>query len=187
MLFRKKTYSEIELIAACSDNDRRAQEYLYRKYFSNMMGLMVYHVRDREKAMEIVNQGFLKVFKKINTVNDPKALGGWIKTTMMRTRADYFRSDAKYLRAVILEEPEDSRTESNTLSDLYFNDIVKLIEKLPPASAEVFRLFAIEGYKHNEIADKMGISTGTSKWHLSAARTRLKELIQEHYDIRDVG
>ncbi len=187
MLFKKKTYTDQELVSYCSKNDRRAQEYLYKKYFSKSMSLMMYHVRDPEKSSEIVNHGFLKVFKNIEKINDPQALEAWINTIMMRTRADYFRKDSKYLRSVILEDPDDQSTDNTALSELYFNDIVKLIDKLPPASAEVFKLFAIEGYKHNEIAKQLGISVGTSKWHLSAARQKLKSLINEQYDIRDVG
>ncbi len=188
MLFRKKTYTNKELVKACGENDRRAQEFLYRKYFPKMMGLLMYHVKDREKALEIANQGFLKVFKKINTIQDEVALEAWIKTIMMRTRSDYFRKDAKYLKAVILEEPSHETTyEDNTLSEMYFKDIVKLIDRLPPASADVFRLYAIEGFKHNEIAEQLGISAGTSKWHLSAARQKLRELIKEYYGISDVG
>lgn len=188
MLFRKKKYTDQDLVVGCSKNDRQYQEILYRKYFPKAMGLIMYHVGDKEKALEIVNQGFLKVFQKIHTIQDAQALEAWIKTIMMRTRSDYFRKDAKYLKAVILEEPKQERSENRTLNDLYFKDIIRLLDKLPPASAEVFRLYAVEGYKHQEIAQQLGISAGTSKWHLSAARQKLKELIQEYYDTqRDVG
>lgn len=188
MIFRKKTYTDQQLVKACSKNDRYFQEILYRKYFPKAMGLVMYHVRDKEKSMDIVNQGFLKVFQKIHTISDPQALEAWIKTIMMRTRADYFRSNSKYLQAIILDEPRIERSENTTMNDLYFNDIIRLLDKLPPATAEVFRLYAVEGYKHKEIADKLGISAGTSKWHLSAARQKLKELIQEFYDThKDVG
>ena len=188
MLFRKKTYTDQQLVKGCSENDRHYQELLYRKYFPKAMALMMYHVRDEEKAMDIINQGFLKVFQKIDTIKDPQALEAWIKTIMMRTRADYFRSNSKYLQAVILEEPSHQQTENNTMNNLYFQDIIRLLDKLPPATAEVFRLYAVEGYKHREISEKLGISAGTSKWHLSAARQKLKELIKEFYDTqKDVG
>ncbi len=188
MLFRKKTYTDHDLVAGCSKNDRRYQERLYKRYFPKAMGLVMYHVKDQEKALEIVNQGFLKVFQKIQTIKDAQALEAWIKTIMMRTRADYFRKDSRYLRSVILEEATDDRTENNTLSNLYFKDIIRLLDHLPPATAEVFRLYAVEGYKHDEIGKHLGISAGTSKWHLSAARSKLRELIHEHYDTqRDVG
>ncbi|MGK0389405.1 MAG: RNA polymerase sigma factor (sigma-70 family) [Maribacter sp.] len=188
MLFRKKTYTDHDLVAGCSKNDRQYQEILYRKYFPKAMGLIMYHVKDKEKSLDIVNQGFLKVFQKIDTIKDAQALEAWIKTIMMRTRSDYFRKDAKYLKAVILEEPRQERSENTTLNDLYFNDIIRLLDKLPPATAEVFRLYAVEGYKHKEIGERLGISEGTSKWHLSAARQKLKELIKEYYDTqRDVG
>lgn len=188
MLFRKKSYTDHDLVDGCSKNDRRFQEILYKKYFPKAMGLMMYHVKDQDKSMEIVNQGFLKVFQKIDTIKDPQALEAWIRTVMMRTRSDYFRKDSKYLRAVILDEPQQERSENKTIDNLYFKDIIRLLDKLPPATAEVFRLYAVEGYKHNEIGEHLGISAGTSKWHLSAARQKLKELIKEFYDTqKDVG
>ncbi len=188
MFGRKKTYSNKDLIQGCAKNSRRHQEALYRQYFGGMTGLILHYVKDKDKALEIVNEGFLKVFKKIHTVEDPEALAGWIKTIMMRTRADYFKKNNKYLKAVILEEVKDDRFENSTMEDLYFKDIVRLLDKLPPATAEVFRLYAIEGFKHDEIAEQLGISAGTSKWHLSAARQKLRELIEQFYDReRNVG
>ncbi len=178
------------MVQGCAKNDRRAQEALYRKYFPKMMGLTMYLVKDREKSLEIVNQGFLRVYQKIHTFRGEGSLEGWIKTLMLRARADYFKKDNKYLSAIILDEVEDGRHENTTMNDMYYQDIVKLIDRLPAATAEVFRLYAIEGFKHAEIAEQLGISVGTSKWHLSAARQKLKELIGLYYNKetqRDVG
>ncbi len=185
MPFFKKTYKESDLIKGCTHNDRRFQEILYKKYFGMSMSIIMYHVKNEEKALDIVNQGFLKVFKNIHKVENPQSLEYWIKTIMMRTRADYFRSNKRYLEAIILSEDDTLNhgyENTSALDNLYYQDIIKMLDHLPSASAQVFQLYAIDGLKHSEIAQTLNISEGTSKWHLSNARKKLKELLEQQYN-----
>ena len=171
-LFRKK-YSDEELVAGCLANDRKWQELLYRKYFPSMMGMCLRYASDREEAMTIVNDGFLRVFKKIHLFSGKGSLEGWIRRLVWHSLADHYRKQARYLRFLVCEE-HDAPIFDSPADNLYAEDILNLVEKLPPASREVFRLYAIEGYSHAEIGKLLGISDGTSKWHLNAARTKLK-------------
>ncbi|MBI5913899.1 MAG: RNA polymerase sigma factor, partial [Bacteroidetes bacterium] len=84
----------------------------------------------------------------------------------------------KYLHFLVFEE-RDEPVHSSPASQLYLEDILKMVDALPPASAEVFRLYAIEGYSHAEIGERLGISDGTSKWHLATARQKLKQMIYQ--------
>jgi RNA polymerase sigma factor (sigma-70 family) len=176
-IFGKKTYTEEELVAGCASNDRRAQEALYRRFFPEMMRMCMRHTRDESRATEIVNTGFLRVFKKIHTFAFKGSLEGWVRRLIYHSVADYFRENSKYSHFLVFEEKDEMVPEK--CHDIFFEeDILVAVRRLPPVSQEVFRLYAIEGYSHAEISDVLGISEGTSKWHLSTARQRLREQLE---------
>ncbi len=177
-MFKRKQYTEEELVKGCVANDRHWQEQLYRRYFPTMMEMCLRRTDDEDEAMTIVNNGFMRVFKKIHLYSFKGSLEGWIRRLVWHSLADYFRDRQKYVHFLVFEE-RDEPVHSSPASQLYAEDILKMIDTLPPASAEVFRLYAIEGYSHAEVAEQMGISEGTSKWHLSTARKALKSMIQQ--------
>ncbi len=142
------------------------------------------YTRDEDKALLILNDGFLKVFQKIGTFRSEGSLEGWIRRLIYHTLADFFKKENSYIRFIEFDL-QDNRTTAATQSDaLEFEDLIRLLDHLPQRSAEVFRLFAIEGYSHEEISQKMSISTGTSKWHLSHARERLRTILSHEQHAR---
>jgi len=141
------------------------------------------YTSDRNIAMEIVNTGFLRVFKKLHTFQFTGSLEGWIRKLVYHSLSDYYKKNSKYLQFLVFEE-RDRSVEEEALSNIYAEDIMKMVEKLPPATQRVFKLYAIEGFTHVEIAKKNSISVGTSKWHLSVAREKLKELIENNNKYR---
>lgn len=173
-------YTEQEMIQGCIKNERFFQEMLYRKYFAGMMTLCMRHACDQDTATQILNNGFLKVFKKLDTFSQKGSLESWIRSIIYNCISDYYRNQSKQIRFLDLADKENSLDES-VLHQLYFEDIIQLVDDLPPATQSVFMLYAIEGYNHREIGEKLNISEGTSKWHLSAARKQLKELIEKNY------
>lgn len=175
-----RAMTDEELIRGCLKNDRRYQEMLYRKYFATMLRMCMRYTSDREKALEIVNNGFLRVFQKLDTFAFKGSFEGWIRKLVYHSMSDYFKKDNKRLRFLDLEDRDDAVTQQ-ALDNLYVEDIIKLVDKLPPATQKVFKMYAIEGYTHPEISKKINISVGTSKWHLNAARKKLKDLIKENY------
>lgn len=178
MLFgKKKNYTDEELVQACSRNDRHAQEIFYRRFFPEMMRMCMRHTRDENKATEIVNTGFLRVFKKMHTFSFKGSLEGWVRRLIYHSMADYFRENARYSHFLIFEERDEAVPEQSH-HQFYEEEILRAVSKLPPMSREVFRLYAIEGYSHAEISSQLGMSEGTSKWHLSTARQRLREQLQ---------
>jgi len=131
--------------------------------------------------MDIVNNGFLRVFKKLHTFKFKGSLEGWIRRLVYHSISEHFKRNAKYIQHIVLEEKDDSCRE-NAYQNLFFEDILKMVDRLPPATKDVFKLYAIEGYTHAEIAVNLGISEGTSKWHLSNARTKLKSMLEQNND-----
>ncbi len=180
---RQKKYTERELVEGCIQNDRYCQELLYRKHFDTMIRMCMRYTEDRDIAMEIVNNGFLRVFKKLDTFSFKGSLEGWIRKLVYHSLSEYYKKHSKYLQFIVLEE-RDKPINDHALSKIYEEDLLKLVDQLPPATKEVFRLFAIEGFTHKEIAKRVNISEGTSKWHLSAARKRLKQLIEQTKEYR---
>ncbi len=165
----------------CLENDRFSQEMLYRKYFASMMRMILRYTQDQEVAMDILNTGFLRVFKKLDTFAFSGSLEGWIRRLVFHSLSDYFKKNSRQIHFLELED-RDAPLKEGALNNLYVEDILKLVEMLPDATKEVFYLYAIEGYTHVEIAKKINISVGTSKWHLSNARKKLKQLIRTHYN-----
>lgn len=179
MLKRQKKYDEKEIVEGCVRNERYFQELLFRQHFDTMMRMCMRYTRDKDKAMEIINMGFLRVFQKLHTFQFKGSLEGWIRRLVFHSLSDYFKKDSKYLQFMVFEERDQSTIEK-AHSNLYAEDILKMVETLPPATQEVFRLYAIEGFTHVEISKNIGISVGTSKWHLSNARKILKKLIDQN-------
>jgi len=145
-----------------------------------MIVMCLRYVRDRNRAAEIVNDGFLKVFKHIDTFENKGSFEGWVRRIVFRSMSDSLRKEANYMKFMVFED-HDQKIKHQVLDKLYEEDILSLVEKIPTASADIFLLYAVHGYSHKEIAEAKSISVGTSKWHLSEARKRLKDLIFENY------
>lgn len=173
-------HTEKELVEGCVRNDRWSQELLYRRFFPTMLRMCYRYAHNQEEAMEILNTGFLRVFKKVHTFNFSGSLEGWIRRIIFHSIADYYRQNDRKVHFLSIED-RDAPTQQGPLDDLYFEDIINLVDQLPDASRDVFWLYAVEGFTHVEIAEKTGISVGTSKWHLSNARKLMKELLQRQY------
>lgn len=173
---KPENYTEEQLVKGCVANNRFYQEALYRRYFPAMLRMCMRYTQDRDVAMDILNAGFLRVFKKIDTFAFKGSLEGWVRRLIFHSLSDYFRNQNQSVYFLDVEERDAPVREAST-NNLYFEDLIKLVDMLPDATRQVFYLYAIEGYSHAEIGEQLGISDGTSKWHLSTARKKLKELI----------
>lgn len=173
----KKITDNQKLIKLCAKNNRKAQEQLYHDYFDAMFSIGRRYTKDEDKITEWVNNGFLKVFKKIETVKNPNALPGWIKSVVFRCILDGIRAEKRYISAMFFDLDHEFKFKENNSSSHDLQVIMDHIELLPEASKKVFKLFVLEGFSHFEIADKVGISQGTSKWHLNNAKTKLRQIL----------
>lgn len=141
------------------------------------MAMCMKYTRDEDKAMLIMNDGFLKVFQKIGTFRSEGSFEGWIRRLIYHTLADFYKKEKNYIRFIQIEEAEQYQTPATQSDSLEFEELILLLDKIPYRSAEVFKLYAIEGFSHLEIGEKMQISEGTSKWHLSNAREKLRTIL----------
>lgn len=171
--------TDIELINGCIANNRRAQERLYKKFYGPMASICLRYTRNHEDAIEVLHNGFLKVFKNIHTYESGRAsLYTWIRTIIINSAIDFVRQRGKFQNTIELEKAEEPAIDADAVQRMSANEVLLLVRQLSPATQTVFNLYVVEGYNHREIAGLLGISEGTSKWHLSEARKQLQKLLQ---------
>jgi RNA polymerase sigma factor (sigma-70 family) len=145
-----------------------------------MMAICMRYLGNRENALEVLNNAFLKVFRSLGDYAFKGSFEGWIKRIVYHCALDYIRQNAKYKNQANIEDVHLSVDET-AAQKLYVQDLLALLSDVPLASRTVFNMYVLDGYKHDEIASELGISSGTSKWHLSEARRILKQKIEELY------
>lgn len=144
------------------------------------MGVCLRYSRTREEAVEIVNDGFIKIFTKLDRYSKGLSFKGWLRRIMINSAIDYFRKNEKHYHSLDISHGHYEAINENVLDQLAEEDIIAAIQRLPPSYRMVFNLFVIEGFKHEEIANQLNISVGTSKSNLAIARNKLqKTLIAE--------
>lgn len=176
-IFSNKIKDDSNLIAGCVANDRKSQEGLYRKHFSTLFYMGKRYTTDEDLIQEITHDAFVKIFKNISKYQNTGSFEGWIRKIMFHCVVDHFRSK-KSPRFIELDEVrqilDDTAIPSWDTEELHAH-----INALPDTHKMVFNMFALEGYSHQEIAAKIGVSEGTSKWYLNQARTLIKEKITQ--------
>jgi RNA polymerase sigma factor (sigma-70 family) len=168
-----------QLVSGCVKNDRKCQELMYRKYFATMLRTCMRYTSDKELALQLVNDGFLRVFQKIEMYHHTGSLEGWIRRIVFHAVADHFRSKKEKVHFIELEDYIHPAVEQQQHDHLLLDELMLLVQKLPDASRHVFVKFAMEGLSHQEIADELTISVGTSKWHVSHARQVLQDALRK--------
>lgn len=169
------------LLKGCKKGKPKSQEALYRRFASAMYGICLQYASSEEDAQDIMQDGFVKVFRKLDQVNNPAAFPGWIRRVMINTALEKYRSQVILQRMDDVQEEADEALDDGIFDNLTCQELVKLIQTLSPRYRMVFNLYAIEGYSHQEISEELGISVGTSKSNLSRARAILQEKIKDIY------
>lgn len=163
--------TEKELIAGCLNQDRRSQHHTYKLYGAKALGICKRYMKDRERAEEMAMNTFLLVFQKISQYKTEGSFEGWILKIAVNCCLMELRKKTNFN----LEVPPDT-IQLPAVEELPFhdNDIESMLKTLPDGARIVFNLYAIEGYKHAEIAEQLNISEGTSKSQLNYAKEKLK-------------
>jgi RNA polymerase sigma-70 factor, ECF subfamily len=163
------------ILDACKKGDPQVQEKLYRYYYPSMIKLCFrYSKGNKDEAGAIYNQAMLKVLQRIHQYQGTGEPGAWIRKIVLNCCIDYCRSRIKPATDELSDTADILQVIPDTYNRISANEVLELINELPVNTALVFNLFVMEGYKHEEIGKILGISAGTSKWHLNEARRLLK-------------
>lgn len=166
---------ETEIIKLAVENNRQAQQQIYSRFSSKMLSVCRQYIKDIQLAEDVMITAFMKVFTNLNKFENKGSFEGWIRRIMVNECISYLRvqKKVKFVEDEIYVEESFNATDSQFSID----QIQFLIDALPDGYKMVFNLYAIEGYKHNEIAKMLGINEGTSKSQLSHARKMLQTQI----------
>lgn len=179
---RNQNIPESDLIRGCMEGNRRMQEELYRRFSPRMYAVCLRYAGNAEEAEDILQEGFIKVFKKLDSFRSEGSFEGWVRRIFVNTAIEHFRRK-RYLMPVT--EKEENTIEgkyTSVLDELGAKDIMALIQDLSPGYRTVFNMYVVEGYTHKEIADMLGISEGTSKSQLSRAKMILQDMVRTFID-----
>lgn len=167
-----------QLISGCKNKDRKAQELLYRNFYRAMMTICVRYTKNEADALEVLNIGFHKVFENIHSYDASKGtLYTWIRTIIINSSLNFIKARDSKSAWKELDQATSVYLSPDVFAKMSSSEILRLVRQLPPATQAVFNFYVMEGFNHKEIAQMLGISDGTSKWHLSEARRILQELI----------
>ncbi|MGB0403072.1 MAG: RNA polymerase sigma factor [Salibacteraceae bacterium] len=172
-----------DILKRCINSERKAQFLLYKSCYSTLLSVCLRYEKNREDADFLLNKGFMKILTKIDSYKNDRPFEAWIRRIMINTIIDEYRRTNKENSILQFRDIQgdglDNRWVDYNAADLEFEaeELLNMVQQLPPESRKVFNLYTIEGYAHKEIAEMLGISDGTSKWHVSFARKKLREMI----------
>ncbi len=170
------------IIHGCLGGDRRCQEQLFKMFSRRMFGLCLQYASNHDDASDILQEGFIKVFRKLSQFDGRGSFEGWIRRIMINTALEKYRSQVHMYSITENEMPKEEELYEDILEKLSADELVKMVQQLSPRYRMVFNMYAIEGYSHKEIGDILGISSGTSKSNLSRARTILQKKVKKYFD-----
>ncbi len=177
-----------EIISGCIRQDRRAQEELFKLFYGKMLGVCMRYARDRDSAEEMLQEGFIKIFDKLEAFDYKGSFEGWMRRIVANTAIDQIRKSKK--DPILTDNDEDFKLggenpiiEKEEIESLEIRAelAVEAIQDLSPAYRAVFNLYVMEEYTHKEIAEILGISEGTSKSNLAKAKANLKKALKERF------
>lgn len=177
-----QTIPESDLISGCISGDRKMQRELYERYSAKMFGVCLRYAGSTEEAEDILQEGFIKVFRKIGSYRGEGSFEGWIRRIFVNTAIEQFRRKTYMQPITEREENTVEATYLSVLDNLAEKDIIKLVQQLSPGYRTVFNMYVVEGYTHRQIAEALGISEGTSKSQLSRAKIILQDLVKKHIE-----
>ncbi len=176
-------FSDQDLVKGVLQGSPAHQSALYRQYSTPMFRVVLRFSRDRAEAEDMMQDGFVRVFRDMSQFRSEGALGGWIRRIMVNTALSHLRKQRDFIRDIPDFSPFENilRTDEDFASNLDAETLLKYLQRLPPGYRAVFNLYAIDGYSHEEIADQLGISIGTSKSQLFKAREYLKKILDKSF------
>ncbi|MCB0543635.1 MAG: sigma-70 family RNA polymerase sigma factor [Saprospiraceae bacterium] len=175
--------SDQELVSGVLRGSPKHQTALYRQFSVPMFRVLLRFARDKAEAEDMLQDGFIRVYRDMGQYRGDGALGGWIRRIMVNTALSHLRRQRDFIRDTADFSPFENRfrTEEDFASNMDAQTLLKYLQKLPPGYRAVFNLYAVEGFSHEEIAEQLGISIGTSKSQLFKAREYLKKMLDKSF------
>ena len=176
----KRTDEELRIL--CIKGDGNAQNELYHRFAPKLWGVCLRYAKDKMSAEDILQEGFIRIFTYLDRFQNKGSFEGWMRRTMVNTAINHYRKnlsiskEAEY-QDYLIEKSGDA----DALSQLSYEELLKMVQKMPTGYRTVFNMYIIEGYSHRDIAESLNISENTSKSQLSRARAHLKVKIREIY------
>jgi RNA polymerase sigma-70 factor (ECF subfamily) len=175
-------YSDSDLISGCLKGKELHQEVLYKRYFSFAMSVCIRYTKDRNEAMEIVNDSYMKVLENLGDYDTSKSFKAWYSRILVNTSIDNYRRNLKHSSSVSIENiAETEEQEPDIEIELSVNDILKIFSRLPANYKLTFNLFEMEGYSHEEIGKLLGVTTSTSRSTLSRAKKMVRDIYMKEF------
>ncbi|HMG14817.1 MAG TPA: sigma-70 family RNA polymerase sigma factor [Saprospiraceae bacterium] len=175
------THTEANIISACLAKQAWAQQKLYEQYYPKLMAISLRYASGEDEALDILHEGFIKIFKNIDKYQPNTSLIAWMKTIMINTAIDQYRKNSKHRTENIDAVYDLAQRGADAVSMVNEQDIMKCIQSLTPAYRSVFNLYVIEGYSHKEIGELLNITESTSRSNLVKARAKLKDMLSGSY------
>lgn len=179
----KRTEIDSKILKGCIKGKSKSQESLYKQFYAYGMSICLRYAHNRDEAVEIMNDGFIKVFDNINKYNPDHSFKAWFRRILINTSIDYYRKNAKHYNHLDENMVDSELLDASLIDQLNVNDLMKLLNELPEQYRLTFNLFEIEGYSHQEIAGMLDIAVGTSRSNLARAKKILRQAFYEHYEI----
>ena len=168
-----------ELAAACKDGDRKAQKRLFDRLAPKMMAVCLRYMGNREDAEDVLQEGFVTLFTKLDSYNGSGSFEGWARKIFVNTALMHLRkTDALGLSDDISEARTLFTEEATPLQKMGYKELMEMVSSLPADARTVFNMYVVEGYSHKEIAGALGCTEATSRSKLQRARLQLQEMIK---------
>jgi RNA polymerase sigma-70 factor (ECF subfamily) len=173
------------IVEKCKAGDKKAFAFLYNTYAPKMLGVCFRYAKSREEAEDMLQEGFIKLFQKIDTFKGSGSFEGWMRRVIVNTAINYYKTQIKYNSTLNVENSdltfvENDHSENSSGSDIPQNKLLEMIQQLPEGYKMIFNLYVMDGYTHQEISEILNISINTSKSQLFKARNMLRTKVEEY-------
>lgn len=169
------------LVDKCVAGDPKGQQLLFDRFSPLMMGVVLRYINDKERANDVLQDAFIKVFKNISRFKKEGSLEGWVRRIVVNTALDQIRKNKKFQKNVEIDDISITLSRNSEAEEqLEAESLMQIIQQLPEGYRLVFNMYAIEGYSHKEIAEKLAITESTSKSQYSRAKSTLREVLKKY-------
>lgn len=170
------------MLTGCRKMRRDSQKLLYQEFYGYGMSICLRYADHRDEASEILNDGFMKIFNAMKLFDLNKPFKPWFRKILVNTAINHYKRKQRDIQADVIEKVSKEGDVENIISGISYQEIIAILHKLPQSYRTVFNLHVIEGYKHEEIAKMLGITTGTSKSNLFKAKESLKKILTDFFE-----